>query len=415
MHEKHLRALMHAHQGRAGVVASLHVLRQPRLEPDDHAFLLANVGELGPSDLLRWRSRSEPGLTMVVIREMARQATHDPVSFRHEILDAPKLDLEDDEWRELADLLRGRIPDPIFALLLERGGARPKRPPPDRLFTPGVIAAESAVLDDSDVDGGDPVDYEAARKLPLAELLAKRRRGLLPLEDGDFQAICLERAHDDVEDWSALTPDIPGQLKDAVLEKAIRTPRADERANLLTWLMKHDYPRKAMLGVALAPLPGGSGDFGFGLIDWLARRMSTRSAWDDAGTLVFDAFLSRGAFGELAELLALAVSEAQRAGGDPARKYVQAIQVALATTLVTRARRAIVERDDAAAMRALSALACLDPPSRVSRAVHELRRLDVGPELDELIAVNERMIKHGTASEASLEGLVAAVHALADG
>jgi len=35
-------------------------------------------------------------------------------------------------------------------------------------------------------------------------------------------------------------------------------------------------------------------------------------------------------------------------------------------------------------------------------------------EIEELIGVNERMVKHGSASEASLEGVVAALHALAD-
>jgi hypothetical protein len=66
-------------------------------------------------------------------------------------------------------------------------------------------------------------------------------------------------------------------------------------------------------------------------------------------------------------------------------------------------------------MAALSALACLDPPSRVSRAVHELRELrGSSEEVAELIATNERLIKHSDARDASLEGVIAAVHAIAD-
>jgi hypothetical protein len=63
----------------------------------------------------------------------------------------------------------------------------------------------------------------------------------------------------------------------------------------------------------------------------------------------------------------------------------------------------------------LSALACLDPPSRLSRAVHDLRRAPgLTPEVAELVGVNERLVKHSDARDASLEGVVAAVHVMAD-
>ena len=67
-------------------------------------------------------------------------------------------------------------------------------------------------------------------------------------------------------------------------------------------------------------------------------------------------------------------------------------------------------------MAALSALACLDPPSRVSRAVHDLRGAAGADsdEIAELIGVNERLVKHGDARDASLEGVIAALHAIAD-
>jgi hypothetical protein len=51
----------------------------------------------------------------------------------------------------------------------------------------------------------------------------------------------------------------------------------------------------------------------------------------------------------------------------------------------------------------------------VSRLVHELRRAPgASAELTDLVGVNERLVKHSSAREASLEGVVAAVHALAD-
>src|SRR5690606_20030551 len=78
-------ALLRAHRGRARPVAFFHVLRQPALQPDDHAFLTDHIAELGATDLLRWRARCEPGHTGVVIRRLAELAIEDPASFEHEV------------------------------------------------------------------------------------------------------------------------------------------------------------------------------------------------------------------------------------------------------------------------------------------------------------------------------------------
>jgi hypothetical protein len=78
-------------------------------------------------------------------------------------------------------------------------------------------------------------------------------------------------------------------------------------------------------------------------------------------------------------------------------------------------QEALAAGDEPRAMAALSALACLDPPSRISRAVHALRRAPgATAEVAALIAVNERLVKHSDARDASLEGVVAALHAIAD-
>lgn len=363
MHAHEIQALVHAHAGRARPVAFLHVLRQRALEPADHAFLLAHVAELGASDLLRWRSRCEPGFTGVVLRELARRACADPVAFRHEVLDAPRLDLVEDEWRELADTLRGKIPDEIHALVVARGGPRPRRPAPERQVFPVVVEGEDDWIAPADVDPG-------------------------------------------------------GQLG-AVTERARRTADPDERANLLARLEQADAPRAELVAVALAPLRPGW--LGLGLVTWIARTLSTRAAWERHGQELFRALLERGAHAEIIEIVTLVVSALPRATeADEARVrgVLEVVHHALGATLVERAREAMLRRDDTRATAALSALVCLDPPSRLSRAVRDLRRIDApgvsGAALD-LLAVCERMVRYSHASDASLEGVVAACHALADG
>src|SRR5690242_10117652 len=101
MRRAELDALMRAHRGRARPVAFFHVLRQPALEPDDHAFLTEHIEELGSTDLLRWRARCEKGFTAVVIRRLAAMAIADPVSFKHDVLSVPHLELDPEEWTEL--------------------------------------------------------------------------------------------------------------------------------------------------------------------------------------------------------------------------------------------------------------------------------------------------------------------------
>ena len=78
MRKVEIDALVRAHRGRARPVAFFHVLRQPALEPDDHAFLAEHMDELGATDLLRWKARCEKGFTGAVIRRLAAIAIADP-------------------------------------------------------------------------------------------------------------------------------------------------------------------------------------------------------------------------------------------------------------------------------------------------------------------------------------------------
>ncbi|MGK3996266.1 hypothetical protein [Sorangium sp. So ce1024] len=412
MRKAEIDALVRAHQGRARPVAFFHVLRQPALEPDDHAFLSEHIEELGTSDLLRWRARCESGFSGPVIRQLARLAIRDPAHFQHEVLSEPRLELDEEEWIELADLVRGKVPAAIYERVLARCRREPVRWEAGFVLSPGAYRGPAPLLDGDELDGLD-AERPALRDMPVAKILAARRAGVLSLDDGALAALAMERARGSDEDWSADIRHFPAALRDAILEKARRTPRGNERANLLGWLEAHGVARAALMDIALGSIRAG-GD-AYAVLPWLARQLTTRAAWDRHGLETFSALMSRRAFSEIGELVTLAWSEAGQGGKEISRGFLEAIQVAFALVLLGMAREALLAGRQAGAMAALSALACLDPPSRVSRAVHELRRVPgASPDVAELIAVNERLVKHSDARDASLEGFVAALHAIAD-
>jgi hypothetical protein len=413
MRKAEIEALVRAHRGRARPVAYFHVLRQESLEPDDHAFLAAHVDELGASDLLRWKARSEVGFTAPVIRELAKRAVSDPVQFQHEVLDVPRLDLDEHEWTELCDLLRGKVPAGLYARVLERGGARPKRPPPDTYFTPGVLTVDLGPLPKREAGRTDPIDPAELDALPMREIVAARKEGRLAIDEATLSRVAMERARASNEDWSVASVEFPGGLKEAVLERVRVTRSGDERANLLGWLEVHAVPRAALLSMALQPIRDG--EVSFAIIGWLSRQLSTRAAWEKHGVETVSVLVRERAFAELGDLVTVALSEAARGDNEPPRGMLEAILGAFALALVDAAKTALAANHEPAAMAALSALACLDPPSRVIRAVHELREIRSASEaVSELIATNERLIKHSDGRDASLEGIIAAVHALAD-
>jgi hypothetical protein len=414
MRKTEIDALVLAHGGRARPVAFFHVLRQPALEPDDHAFLLAHAEELGASDLIRWRARCEEGFTAPVIQQLARRAVADPRSFQHEVLDLPRIGLHEPEWIELAALVKSRVPDALYEGIVARGGERPVRPLPETFFTPGVLQRDLITLDDGDGDAaGEAIRRLGVDALPIRDILAALRVGSFDIDDAGLLALALKRAHSPDEDWSAAAPDLPAVLKDAVLEKARSTPRSAERANLLEWLEAQDVPRSTLLPIALDSMR--EGPVSYGLIGWLARQLATRAAWDKHGLATLSALLAQRAFPEIGELTTVVWSEAAHRNSDPPRGLLEAIQGAFALALIESVHAALERGDEARALVMLSALACLDPPSRVSRAVHELRRHPgTSAEVAELIGVNERLVKHSDAGDASLEGVIAALHAIAD-
>jgi hypothetical protein len=414
MQKAEIDALVLAHQGRAQPVAFFHVLRQPALGPDDHAFLAEHIDDLGISDLIRWRMRCEPGFTGVIIRQLARLAIEKPDYFKHEVLSLPRFELMEEEWIELASRIQGKVPDIIYARVQERCKRDPARRATGFMFTPGIIKFAEPLLDDEDgPEPGLPAEPEETRHRSMPQIIAARESGDLRMDDKALLALATERALHGTEDWSRGVRELPALLKEAVLEKARRTPRGAERVNLLAWLEAHDAPRAMLVEIVIEAIRAGA--ISHPEIVWLSRKLVTRTAWDRHGLAALSALLSARAFGEISELIALSWGEAARERGDVPQGFVEAIQVAFAMTLIGLAREALEAGDEGRALSTLSALICLDPPSRVSRSVHELRRFEgSGPEVRELIRVNERLVKHSDARDASLEGVVAALHAIAD-
>ncbi len=413
MKQVEIDALLRAHRGRARPVAFFHVLRQPALQPDDHAFLTDHIAELGATDLLRWRARCEPGHTGVVIRRLAELAIEDPASFEHEVLGVPRLELDEDEWLELLDLTRGKVPVRLHEHIAERGRRPAGEPRSAWMFTPRVIPSDEPFFFEEDAELAPDVSDRPLRDLSLSAVLAARESGALAMTDERLQALALDRARASQEDWSFAVARFPEVVRDAVLEKARRSRLDSERANLLSWLEGHGTPRAAMLEIALSSVRAE--ECSYGILAWLSGQLATRAAWEKHGFEVLSALAARRAFSEISELVTVAWSEAGRGGKEPSRGLLDAIVGAFALVLVGLVRESLAAGDRERALAALSALACLDPPSRLSRAVHELSRLPgVTDDVAELVAVNERLVKHSDARDASIEGVIAALHAIAD-
>src|SRR5262249_25170562 len=125
--------------------------------------------------------------------------------------------------------------------------------------------------------------------MSLREVLAARASGALAIDDGALAALGLDRARASDEDWSLVARDLPDSLKEAALERARRTPRGAERANLLTWLEEHGVERATLVDIALAPVADGK--VSYGVVGWLARLLSTRASWEKLGQATMSALM----------------------------------------------------------------------------------------------------------------------------
>lgn len=364
-------ALVHAHRGRAHPVASLHILRQNAIEADDQVFLCEHARQLTIPDLLTWRARCAPGFTGAVLRELARLAIDEPTTFKHEVLLAPRFSLADEEWLELADLTRGKVPEALFERILARSPETHSAPPND--------VSASTVND-------------------LAAFLDS--------ELGEFDL--------------AQGPSLPEGFTDAslavedMLERARHAWSAEERAVLLEWLSSKGLPRKRLMDIALTALRAGEQDPR--LRSWLAGQLKNRAGWEAHGSDVALAMLDRNAFAGLSSLVTLVWSDSPAARVTEQRKgLLDAMIMALGIAMVHLVREALVAKQSARAMVFLSALACLDLPTRLSRSIHDLLRCpDIEGEVQTLIEMNVRLVKHKKGRHPSFEDIIAAIHCLAD-
>ena len=371
MKRMEIDALVRAHRGRAHPVASLHILRQNAVDPDDQEFLCEHARELTIPDLLVWRKRCAPGFTGAVIREFARIAIEDPLVFKHEVIDAPRFTLADEEWIELADLTRGKVAADSFERILARK---------TRIETKSPIAQDSAAQDDL--------------------------TGFLEDALGDFDPSPPAMPQGFIDAASA--PDV-------ILERAKNAWSAEERAILLEWLSSQGMSRKPLFEVAVQALKAGENDSR--LRGWLANQLTTRASWEAHGVDVVLAFLDRNAFAELSSLMTLIWSHrSESATTDKnTQGLLDAMMTALALGFVHVIREALTADLLDKAMVYLSALACLDLPTRMSRTIHDLLRAPKAEgEVRTLIEMNVRLVKHKRGREASFEDIVAAIHCLAD-
>lgn len=368
MKRMEIDALVRAHRGRAHPVASLHILRQSAIEPDDQVFLCEHARELTIPDLLIWRKRSASGFTGAVIREFARIAMEDPLTFKHELLDAPRFALVDEEWIELADLTRGKVQADSFERILSRG-----------------IRAV--------------VDVPKTEPPAIQEDLT----GFLEDALGDFEPAPPVMSPGFIDATSA--PEV-------ILERAKNAWSAEERAILLEWLSSQGLSRKPLFDVATAALKAGENDPR--LRGWLADQLTTRASWEAHGVDVVLALLDRQAFSELSALVTQVWGHREIAK-KTSNGLLDAMMMALALGFIHVIREALTAALPEKALVYLSALACLDLPTRLSRTIHDLLRAPGSDgEVRTLIEMNVRLVKHKRGRDPSFEDIVAAIHCLAD-
>jgi hypothetical protein len=369
MKRMEIDALVRAHRGRAHPVASLHILRQSTIEADDQVFLCEHARELTIPDLLVWRKRCATGFTGAVIREIARIAIEEPSIFKHEVLEAPRFSLADEEWIELADLTRGKVSPASFERILARGA------------------------------------HEEV-ELPKLEIVAGSEDLAGFLEDAlaDFDPPPPETTPAFIDAESA--PEV-------ILERARNAWSAEERAILLEWLSTHGLTRKPLFEIATKALKAGENDPR--LRAWLASQLSTRASWEAFGVDVALAFLDRNAFSELSALVTLVWSQPNEAAQDNRQGLLDAMMSSLALGFLHVIREALTASMAEKAMVYLSALACLDLPPRLSRSIHDLLHApNVDGEVRTLIEMNVRLVKHKRGRDSSFEDIVASIHCLAD-
>jgi hypothetical protein len=327
-------------------------------------------------------------------------AESSPAQFEHEVLNAPGTSFEPAEWQALAELTRGKVPAALFGRI-ERREARPPAP------SPAGVALFTAAADDGPVDLASMFDLDDG-PAPTPST------GPAPGED-DSQGDRLSLGDELALDFGGELGDDPGDplfldpyaglTTEAGLDKARASTSGDERAMLLEWLDGQAVGHNTLLAIALEGLR--SGPVSSALVGWVGKKLASRQRWQEHGEELFSALVERRAFAEMQELLA----QGSNALAEPAL-------AALTNALVDRALAAIASRDAATAGALLSGLACLDASeeqkSRYDALAEAARGAQAGDDVVVLVNLLVRLSRQHARRGETLEGMVAAVHALSD-
>ncbi|MFO0593321.1 MAG: hypothetical protein U0441_37615 [Polyangiaceae bacterium] len=232
----------------------------------------------------------------------------------------------------------------------------------------------------------------------------------------------LAQASESSEDWAPSVARLPPAMRDAIARRAGESPRPDERAALLEWLLQNGAKRSALVDLTVSFLALDAG--GMGAREWLAqsflpRLLPDKAAWSKHGVTLLTALIDRKAFSEMDSFLAAAGAGAAALGpglvampgGAP---LTPAIGAALSATLIAEVTSALHEKKTKVALACAAALACLGVASKDRAAVSALRRKKSAKgETATLLALAEtRALKPKQSPR--LEDLVATVHVLSD-
>lgn len=262
--------------------------------------------------------------------------------------------------------------------------------------------------------GGAPPPLLAALLADLVDVNTTRARTA-------WRARARALAADPAEDWSRAVTRLPKEMADAVAARAASSPRADERATLLEWLLQNGARRAKIVELAVALL--GAEPKVESVSQWLSqsllpRLLSDKAAWSKHGAEVLGALAGARAFGEMDQLFTAAVTGGGALGpgllalpgGDGALRGP--VFSALSTMLIDGTSAALASGEDRGAQAFAAALASIGFPSRKAKAVASLRRKraakgDVARLLGVAPARKPRDVPR-------LEDFIAAAHVLSD-
>ena len=231
----------------------------------------------------------------------------------------------------------------------------------------------------------------------------------------------LAAAAEPSEDWAPSVARLPAAMRDAVTRRAAESPRPDERAALLEWLLQNGAKRAVLVDLTegFLGLEGGMGAREWLAQSFLPRLLPDKASWSKHGVTLLKTLIERKAFSEMDSFLAAAGAGAAALGPGLAAmpggaSLTPSIGNALGATLIAEVSAALQEKQTKVAMACSAALACLGVASRDRATVSVLRRKKAAKgEIATLLALAESHVR-APKSAPRLEDLVATVHVLSD-